>query len=273
MGTIYHYTGFDAFLKIIEGGRIRATHYDFEDKEELRLGLRLLLDAVKEHSVEPRDREYKEFLIQGIEGFTQGNLPVYVVSFTETRDSAHHWKNYACVGVAIGFCRGRVQQGFPVDITRRVSGMNIDNPVRPDPANRWMQCRYVTRFDLPELVSRRFFTSNSYPAAFRNQSVRANQTIYSCLSVSIYQTICAIKGEGFFDDEEWRCVNVNPDVEDYPVTTENNRTFIEMQFTRSIFVREVWVGPHDQRQKCEDAIESLRKKGLLLCSASLSSLQ
>ncbi len=274
MRTIYHYTGLKAFMKIIEAGRIRATHYrDFDDKEELRLGVRLLLDAVKQRSVEPRDREYHDFLVNGIEGFAEGRLPVYVLSLTEMRDSPHHWQKYARSGVAIGFCRDRIQQGFPIDISRRVPGMNVDNPVRPDPANRFMQCRYVSSFDLTEVVSRRFFTANSYPAAFRNQHARTNIAMHACLSMSIYQTICAIKGPGFFEDAEWRCVHVNPDVEEYPVKTEDNREFIEMQFTPADFVREVWVGPHSRRQECEDIIESLRLKGLLRCSAAVSSLR
>lgn len=166
--TIYHYTNLNAFKKIIETGRIWATHYrTFDDTEELGLGVRLLLDAVERHSVGPGDREYRDFLVEGIKGFAEGKLPVYVLSLTERQDSEHHWRRYAPGGVAIGFCRDRVQKGFPIDVSLRVPGGQIENPVRPDPANRFMQCRYVTQFDLPELVSSQFFGENSYPAWFR----------------------------------------------------------------------------------------------------------
>ena len=254
-------------------GRIRATHYqDFSDKQELNLGVRLLLDAVKQHSIEPSDREYCDFLVEAIEGFGEERLSVYVLSLTELQDSAHHWQEYAPGGAVIGFCRDRIEKGFPIDISRRISGMKVDDPVRPDPANRFMQCRYVSTFDLPELISRRFFTANSYPAGFRNPHARANSFIYAGLSVSIYQTICAIKNPNFFADAEWRCFHINPDAEDYPIKTENNREFIELQFTPADFVREIWIGSHDRRQECEDAIQTLRKKGLLRCDATMSKL-
>jgi hypothetical protein len=211
--------------------------------------------------------------VEGIEGFAEGRLPVYVFSLTEMRDSMHHWRKYAQSGVAIGFCRDRIQKGFPIDISHRIPGMKVENPVRPDPANRFMQCRYVSRFDLAELVATRFFTKNSYPAGFRHLHVNASGAIfYAALSVSIYQTISAIKGPGFFEDAEWRCVHLNPDIEEYPVKFESGREFIEMQFTPGDFVQEVWVGPHEQRQQCEDAIELLRQKGLLRCSTTISGL-
>lgn len=271
--TIYHYTSLEAFEKIIETGRIRATHYShFGDKKELQLGVQLLLDTLKRHSIESCDREYRDFLVEGIKAFAEGQLSVFVLSLTETCDSAYHWRQYAPSGVAIGFCRDRVRRGFPIDISRRVTGVKVENPVRPDPANRFMQCRYVGSLDLPEIISKRFFSENSYPAAFRNEHVRANAAIYACLAVSIYQTISAIKGDGFVQDAEWRCVHINPDPDMYPVKTENNRTFIQMQFTPQDFVREVWVGPHDQCQKCNDVIETLRGKGLLHCKPSMSKL-
>ena len=271
--TIYHYTGLDALKNIVESGKMRASHYrDFDDNNELRLGTHLLLAAVKQHSVEARDREYRDFLVEGIETFAKGRLAVYVVSLTEMRDSAHHWCKYARRGVAIGFCRERIQEGFPIDISHRFPDAEGENPVRPDPANRFMQCRYVTHFDLPELVSTRFFAADSYPAAFRNSHVRASGVIYACLSVSIYQTICAIKAPGFYEDAEWRCVHINPDVEEYPVKTAGNREFVEMQFTPVDFIREVWIGPHDQTQECEHTIHILRRRGLLRCPQMVSSL-
>lgn len=269
--TIYHYTGLDPLLKIVESGRIRATHYgDFADKDELRLGVRLLLDAVKKQSIDSHDRKYRDFLVEGIEGFANGQLQVFVLSLTELEDSRFHWQTYANQGVAIGFCRDRVQQGFPIDISNRVPDGKIADPVRPDPANRFMQCRYVSNLDLPHLVSARFFAVNSYPAMFRNAIVRDHGMFAACLSVSIYQTICAIKGDGYFEDAEWRCVHINPNPNEYPMKQEGNRRFIEMQFDPALFIRELWIGPHNCRQECNETVERLRKKGLLTCSTIVS---
>ncbi len=248
-------------------------HYrDFSDKEELQLGVRLLLNAVKQHSIALSDREYRDFLVEGIEAFAEGRLSVYILSLTEMRDSVYHWHEYAPNGVAIGFCRDRVRRGFPIDISRRVSWANVENSIRPDPANQFMQCRYVSEVDLADLVSKRFFTADSYPAAFRNEHVRAHGAVYACLAVSIYQTICAIKGDDFVQDAEWRCVHVNPDPDTYPVKTEDDQTYIEMQFSPQKFVREVWIGPHDQAQKCKDVIDALRLKDLLICMPTVSNL-
>jgi hypothetical protein len=272
--TLYHYTSLGIFQKIVGTKRIRASHYtNFGDKDELRLGARMLLDAVKQHRIDSRDTGYRDFLVEGIEDFLDGQLAVHVLSFTETSDSAYHWQEYASSGVAIGFCGKRLSKGFPIDIARRMPGVAITNPVRPNPANRLMQCRYVGKFDFAELVSNRFFGANSYPTGFRNEHVRSHVAIYACLSVSIYQTICTIKGSSFEDEAEWRCVHINPDAQEYPVKSENGKEFIEMEFEPGEFIKEVQVGPHGQSRACEDAIERMRLNGTLRCSPTSSNLR
>jgi hypothetical protein len=53
--TLYHYTCLATLQKIIESRIIRATHYaSFEDKDELKLGIDRLLEAVRKHPVEER---------------------------------------------------------------------------------------------------------------------------------------------------------------------------------------------------------------------------
>jgi hypothetical protein len=268
---LYHYTGAAAFNAIIESGRIRATHYASlgGDPQELTFGMAELLRAVKLHDVSDSDGEFKEYLVRFVERFADGDLPVYVASFTDRRDSEYHWRNYASTGLAIGFCADRVQNGFPIDITRRCGGDKVDNPIRPDPANRFMQCRYIHHLDLPALVSERFFKANSYPAIFRH--AYASQGINAALAVSVYQTICSIKRECFVDDLECRSVHLNPDPVDYPIKIdEKGRHFIEMQFAPLDFVKEVWIGPHKDRPACERITESLLKAGRLGCNATYS---
>ena len=70
--TIYHYTSLSAFEKIIESGRIRAMHYrDFSDKEELQLECASCLTLSSNIPSDCSDREYRDFLVEGIEAFAR----------------------------------------------------------------------------------------------------------------------------------------------------------------------------------------------------------
>ena len=270
---LYHYTSLEAFQGIISVGRIRATHYRhlWGDPQELRFGVDKLLAAVKQHNVDDSQRDYRDYLVWFVEQFKREELEVYVLSLTEEEDSQYHWREYAPCGVAIGFCHDRVREGFPIDITRRVGGAKIDNPIRPDPANRFMRCRYIHTLDLPALVAERFFSPNSYPVMFGKPMGRI--WFDSTLAVSIYQTICSIKRKRFVDDVECRCVHLNPDQHEYPVKPdEKGRPYIEMQFDPKEFVNEVWIGPHACHQACEDVIEALVDKGRLRCDVRNSAI-
>lgn len=263
---LYHYTTLDAFKAIISSGKIRATHYRHlsRDEQELLFGVEKLLEAVNRLDVDDSQREYKQYLICFIELFKSEELEVYVLSLSENEDSPHHWQSYAPSGVAIGFCPVRVRNGFPIDITQRVGGEKVENPVRSDPANRFMRCRYIDTLDLPTLVAERFFAPNSYPAIFDKPMME--RWINPLLAVSIYQTICSIKREGFVPDVECRCVHIDPDQNEYPVKPdEKGRPFIEMQFDPSEFVKEVWVGPHAKHLVCEASIASFLETGRLHC--------
>ncbi|MSQ97613.1 MAG: hypothetical protein EXR98_24115 [Gemmataceae bacterium] len=263
---LYHYTSLDAFHQIIRAGRIRATHYRHlsGDPQELQFGVTELLTAVKKHPVDELQREYKEYLVWFVEQFETEELQVYVASFSEQEDSYHHWCKYAPDGVAIGFCRERVVSGFPIDITRRCGGVRVDNPVRPDPGNRFVQCQYMHTLDLPALVAKRFFTPGSLPAIFA--APIPDSMFNPLLAASVYRTICSIKREDFVEDVECRCFHLNPDELDYPIKTDDKGlSFIEMQFDPVEFVKEVWVAPDACHQTCEPVVESLVDQGLLVC--------
>ncbi len=113
---------------------------------------------------------FRDFLIEGVEQFRHNELQVYVVGFTPLQDSQHHWDTYEA-DVAIGFCGDRVQKGFPIDITCRLGGHVVTDPVRPDPANRFIECRYIDQVDLPRLIENRLFAPNSYAALFGKPDV------------------------------------------------------------------------------------------------------
>ena len=269
--VIYHHTGLVTFRSILESRVIRATHYrDFEDKNELRLGINALLEAVKRYPVNDTDQEYRDFLIAGIEAFGEGELQVFVASFTGQHDSKYHWDNYPygdVPKVAIGFCHERVLKGFGPKVPVCENGQIIRN----DPANRYLRCRYEP--DIQKLVAERFFSQDGFPAGFKHPPSWQSFG-FPALSVSIYQTICSIKGDSFKPESEIRCFNVNPKEERYPSQMmDNGRRYIEMSFDPAEFVKEVWVGgPKDPRHKCVTVIDEFRERGLINCTVIDSTL-
>jgi hypothetical protein len=190
--VLYHNTPLEAFRAIMRTARIRATHYlGFVDKNEVRLGAKSLLEAVKKHEADASARPLKEYLVAELECFATSGLEVYVLSLTDAADSAWHWRKYAPEGVAIGFDRRAVGEGFQTDKPRPAGAPGVDR----DPSNRLMRCRYADSFDLQSLVAESFFDPNSYVAAFASSF--AKQYMLSALAVSVYQVICTIKGFSF----------------------------------------------------------------------------
>ncbi len=118
---LYHYTSIEAFRAIVRTARLRATHYmDLDDKHEIRLGAVKLLKAVAKHKADASARDFKAYLKSGIEAFTTSRLKVYVLSLTDAVDSSPHWSLYARKGVAIGFDRQKVIEGFQCDEPRPI---------------------------------------------------------------------------------------------------------------------------------------------------------
>ncbi len=263
---LYHYTSIEAFKKIIESRKIHATRYDqMNDESEIRIGVERLLEAVRRHGTDDSFRDYKDFLISGIEAYKKDTLEVYVLSLSGAADSLDQWRAYArSGGVAIGFDRKKVQEGFLCDVTRKVGGQQVKNPIRHDLNNRVMQCLYTDKngdLDLRSIVADQFFKQNSYGALFKKQNSIAQNIFYASLSAMIYQTICSIKHGAYASEKEWRCVNYRPDPNDYPVKlSETNRLYIEMEFDPKEFIKEVWISSHGDREACERAVAYFKQK-------------
>lgn len=257
---LYHNTDLEALEKIVDSGIIRATHYSsFDDKDELRLGIDLVLEEVRRYPVEKRDIPYRNFLTQGIEGFREGELNVYVLSLTENQNSPYHWKNYG--DVAIGFSE-MIHEGFLVSMKHRFPG-TCENELRHNPAH-WTTCYYEGTFDLTAFVAERFFNPKNYPTMFR----RARQTdlwLTPLLAVSVYQAICSIKQPKFKSEVEKRYMRINPNEREYPAKVEGNKRFIEMQFDPRAYIQEIWAGPACNRAACEALVARWNREGKLNC--------
>lgn len=263
---LYHYTSVEAFRNIIESGKIRATRYDqMNDISEVQLGVNNLLNAVKSHETSFRD--YRDFLISAIEGYKEDTLEVYILSLSSAADSLYQWRAYAPNGgVSIGFDRKMVQKGFLIDITPKVGGQQVENPIRPDPANRLMQCQYTDKnecLDLSSEVAERFFKPNSFSELYASGQSDDKKFFFFCLSLSamIYRTICSIKHVAYHSEEEWRSVNYRPDSNFYPIKlSEKNRWYIEMEFDPKKFIKEVWIFPDGYRKASESIVAYFKRK-------------
>lgn len=157
-----------------------------------------------------------------------------------------------------------IKKGFLRDITQSVGGLAVNNPVRRDPSNQLTPCVYTDKngaLDLGPIVGQRFFQSNSFPAFYASEQALAGELFCSALSAMIYRTICSVKHGAYKYEREWRCVNVRPRSEDYPVKlTETNRLCIEMQFVPEAFIKEVWISPHGDTDGYERAVAHLRRE-------------
>lgn len=265
---LYHYTSIEAFKKIFESGMIHATRYDqMNDTSEVQIGVDNLREAVKNLEIDDSFRDYKDFLISGIEGYKEDTLEVYVFSLSSAADSLDQWRAYAPHGgVAIGFDSKKVQKGFLCDITRKVGGQQVENPIRPDPANRLMRCLYTDKngyLDLRPVVAQRFFKPNSFPKMYASAQSDATKFFFFrlLLSAEIYRTSCSIKHGAYASEKEWRSVNYRPNPDTYPVKlSEPNRFYIEMPFDPKVFIKEVWISPHGYREACKRSVAYFKQK-------------
>jgi hypothetical protein len=241
------------------------------DKSEVQLGVDKLLDAVKRHEIDESCREYKELLISGIESYREETLEVFVLSLSGIADSLDQWRAYAPNGgVAIGFGFDIIRKGFLSDITPHIKGfehfggLEIENAIRPNPANRLIRCEYTDKdgeIDLQSIVAKRFFRPNSYGTMLVTREPRIQSIFLASLSERIYRTVCSIKHGAFRSEAEWRCVNYRPDATDYPINRNNpDKWFVELIFDPKIFIRDVWISPHGKTAIYEQELVQFKEK-------------
>ena len=267
---LYHYTSHEAFKSIIENGVIRAGHYrDLKnDVSEVNFGTKELRKAVEVHVTDECDAEYKAFLLEGIDQYFLGDLAIYIVCFTSTVDSSHHWREYtppSQQGIAIGFDSNQVYKGFLTDIGKGL-GHEVPESIQGKPEYRPIHCRYFEQFDMAALIAKRFFGHQSYPAIFRSPHVRqgiGQQILLSTLSISIYQTIVSIKQREFFKDMEVRLFHLGH---------QERRRFIDINFNPINAVREVWIGPGSEQELCRQTVQRLIDEGRLKCEIRFSNI-
>ncbi|GAB5444340.1 MAG: DUF2971 domain-containing protein [Fuerstiella sp.] len=277
---LYHYTSIEAFKSIIDSRKMRASRYDqMNDDGELKFGVKQLLHSLERRSVCDEDGEYAEFLTEGIRSFESQTLDVYVLSLSAAGDNLEQWRAYCpCGGVAIGFDSKWVQKGFLVDVTRSAGGGQIENPVRPNPANQLLKCKYSRKdgtFASPERLTDHFFVKDSYAETFRRMhKYPGMQHIFmASLSASIYRSISQIKHGAYKAEKEWRSVNSNRDPNDYPEKlNEKNRFYIEYSFDPADYINNVCIAPHGDTQGALNAVEFLRATHGLGYSITRSSI-
>lgn len=277
---LYHYTSLEAFKSIIDSRKMRASRYDqMNDHGELQFGVEHLLHSLEMRNVSDEDSKYAEFLTEGIQSFRSHAFDVYVLSLSAAGDNLEQWRAYCpSGGIAIGFDPKKVLKGFLTDVTRRAGGGPIENPIRPDPSNQLLKCKYSRKdgtFSSPLQLTDKFFEKNIYAAAFqRMHNYPGMRDVFiATLSASIYRAICTIKHGAYKAEKEWRSVNWRPDAIDYPQRlSEKNRYFIQYSFNAKGYIKDVCIAPHGDTQGALNVVEFLKKTHGLGYSITRSSI-
>lgn len=105
---IYHYTDLNAVKSIIENSKLWLTDYKFlNDKEELRAGYRILVEALNDFDDYPEEcsQEFIERMQVAISYITTQDLfspnenKIFVSSFSLDPDSLSQWRSYGMFSV------------------------------------------------------------------------------------------------------------------------------------------------------------------------------
>ncbi|KZQ37513.1 hypothetical protein A3464_15275 [Enterobacter genomosp. O] len=105
---IYHYTDLNAVKSIIENSKLWLTDYKFlNDKEELRAGYRILVEALNDFDDYPEEcsQEFIERMQVAISYITTQDLfspnenKIFVSSFSLASDSLSQWRSYGMFSV------------------------------------------------------------------------------------------------------------------------------------------------------------------------------
>src|SRR6266516_395860 len=127
--TIYHYTDDRGLKGILESGKLWFTDiFDLNDPSELRHGLSIAIETLREEAEKSGDADSKRFAAQfarfDVEGGIEEAGYFFVCCFSGTRDELGQWRAYGdngC-GFAIGFDTRSLEEPFT-----RTAGAPIEN--------------------------------------------------------------------------------------------------------------------------------------------------
>lgn len=197
--VLYHYTSGDTLLKILESGKVRATHLQYmNDLSEVRYGHDLIQRHLREARKREKDERVSEFLemAQTESNPFEEDLNVYAFCFCTKGDELGQWREYAGkgTGYALGF-RGE-------DLLRVANARSKLTlcEVIYDPARQEAHVRRVIE-ETCDLLRMALQVGDEDPGEIRSQ--------FGLLLVSqLARCLFSFKDPAFDDEAEWRLVHV-----------------------------------------------------------------
>lgn len=246
---LYHYTSFDAFRNIMESEIIRAIHYsELSDWREIEMGRKMVECSLRTHASGIR-RDTMRLLKSQVDALGKGELPTFVFSLSEDRDSLDQWRAYCRDGgVAIGF------MGKGLDAHFREASRKTKDGGWSCAAWQLVQCQYHTRndsIDTQAIVSNADRLNIAISQETEKWVRGAKATLRNASSFSqIEELCCSTKHCAYESEKEWRCFLWLGEKTPLAIQLdESNRRFVEMPFVASDAIKEVVISPHGGRRQ------------------------
>ena len=253
--TIYHYTLLDSFRKIVESSSFRASHYSqMNDWKEIEIGI----ECLKEQFNAFGEFENKAIILNQIENIYTQRQRCFLSSFSKNVDSLSQWRAYTnedAGGVCIGFQAEKIT--------------NLEKFVL-------MPCSYTNeerKIDLKNICEMtKYQVSPEGKAAIKKQKEEDDKMMSwfgGRLSVEytlgdLVGAATTIKDYGFYEEQEWRLIALNPDGQKYPEKlSETNRRYIEFPFSPKDWISEIVISPHGNKNEIRNVIEHYKTIGIL----------
>jgi hypothetical protein len=188
---LYHYTGLDSLISIIESQTLRASNiFYMNDYEEVNYGVNLLKSRIQ-YRIKQNTEIDKEVIFYKIynwiiNSFTNTYHSLFVFCLSEKGNLLSQWRGYTPhgKGISIGF--------DPTQIRKIVD----------DQGFRLAKCLYDVKEQteaIDEIISRLAITFSQYPM----QAIDTNQYHPNVLN-GVIQAISIIKHPSFSEEKEWR---------------------------------------------------------------------
>lgn len=261
--VIYHYTGPEGLIGIVEHGRIRATDARFfSDRDEQRYAWRLVADVARSLRTSARTDRARKLIARLRDGtWTRHLVDFYVTSFSQDGDVLSQWRGYASdgAGYAIGFDH---------------ANLTLDLEGEPPLIRGFIKVEYRVR---RQRAAVRRYVSSALDVFNEATSDDDGHTIEDALFNALEPHLLAFKNPAFREEREWRAfVGVFPGSRGvtFRATARGIVPHVELSILRrkTPAIAEVVVGPRIAGEAARNAVHALlfakgiRDGGSVRCS-------
>lgn len=241
-GPLHHYTNLPALQSILSQKKLWATHVRYlNDDSESELGLAIMRQLADEAKLSARsiDSEVLSYFLEWLNKPRPGNESVYVLSFSEARNSLSQWRQYTQYGQ--GVCLS-IQSTVLIE-RMQAQGWDFQN------------CRYGQKSQLTwadAILSRFRREAATYCAGpGKENTTHFDSVLQNCLP-ALYQVAATIKHSAFEAERETRFISPIVAQHDKRVLYRNGRTdglripYVEFDLANhngELIVEEIMVGP------------------------------